>query len=169
MVGSTVGNSTPGDVQQLAPARRGLGVILVVLGIGLLSFLAPVATERRSGDGGSDCGTLLNPSELAFYRPASESAGCAGAMDDAARELAVLAAGAVLLVAAGLSLVIARRIGTAFWVTAGLAVAWAVWGSTQIGSTNLGISVVLFGFVGMVALVLGLFVRGNRDDRTEPR
>jgi hypothetical protein len=152
--------SGAGPVRPLA-ARRGLGAILLILALGTLGIVVPTATEHRHGPGGADCGTLLSPSELSSY-PERESGGCHDAIDDGARLVIAAIAVAVVLLVAGLSLLVAARLGGLFWMSVVLAAIWVALTTTDPGIGNAGTTLLLLGVVGALGAATVLAARGRR-------
>jgi hypothetical protein len=144
--------------------RRIIGGVLVVLALALLPSIVGAANQHRYGERGADCGSWADPSELARYRPATNTAGCAQAIGDASRTIGLRAAAGVVLMVAGLSLLITTRVTRWIWAVALVALTGVIYAEAQPGGLATPITTFFYGVLVLV-VVLGLMRSRSRRAR----
>jgi len=142
--------------------RRIIGGVLVVLALALIPSIVSEATQHRSGEssatGHADCGTWADPSALAQYRPALQSSGCAQAIGDASRTIALRSSAVVLLLVAGGSLLVSGRVTRWVWLVALVSLVVVIYGQAQPG--GLAVPITMFFYVLVLLIgVLGVLMR----------
>jgi hypothetical protein len=146
--------------------RRILGGVLVVLAMALIPSIVGAATQHRYGEGPAmgraDCGSWADPSELSQYRPALESFGCAQAVGDASRTIALRAAAALVLLVAGLSLLVTTRVTRWIWAVALVALTVVIYAEAQPGGLATPITMFFYGLLVLVVLMGLMRARSRR-------
>ena len=176
-------DATPGDrygpavanPDQTLRLRRLVGLGLVVLGLVLIPSIVSQATQHRFGEssavGHADCGTWADPSDLAGYRPALQSAGCAQAVGAASRTIALRASAAVLLLVAGGSLLVVGRVTRWIWLVALVALLAVIYAAAQPGGLAVPITTFLYGallLVVVLAVLMRMRARRASEDESTP-
>lgn len=156
--------------------RRIVGLVLVVVGLALIPSIVAQTTAHRDGEGPSagraDCGSWADPSELSRYRPVVESAGCAQAIGEVSRTVALRGSAAALLLVSGLSLLITARLTRWIWAVGLVAALAVIYAAAQPGGLSSPITGFLYGallaFVVLVLLVQARNRRARGDDSDPP-